>query len=383
MLSAVSKLPGVVPLSLMAPIAKDGFGTVTVEGVPLSTCEQVSALGFTLLLIPVGEVAMDYDRDYTVRLSGFKAESGLSFPSLRFKIHTEKRRLQDTKYAEHDEQTLVAAREGMVLLRNDGVLPLRPGTILNCFGTAQHMYRISATGASQINPRWRPNFVQSIREHSNFEINSELSEFYKKPSVGAPDADMLQRAREKSDTALILLTRHSGEMQDNRAVRGQYYLSEQEEDMIRAVCGAFENVVVILNTGYPIDMRWTKEYPIGAILYTGFAGMLSGYALMELLDGRANPSGKLPDTWPWDWYDNPVSKNMPTLGAGEPTLADAAKGVRLYYEEDIYLGYRYFDTFGVPAAFPFGHGLSYTRFDCNASGIQKTKGGISAHVNMA
>ncbi len=382
-LSAVSKLPGVLPLLLMTPIAADGFGTVTVDGLPLSACEQVNAMGFNLLLIPVGEAAKDYDRDYTVRISGFKAQNGLRFPSLRFHIHTEKRRVQDPKYAEHDEQTLIAAREGMVLLRNDGVLPFSPDAVLNCFGTAQHMYRISATGASQINPRWRPTFVQSIDEHSRFAINRELSEFYKKPNAGAPDAELLRRAREKSDTALILLTRHSGEMQDNRAVKGQYYLSEQEEEMIRAVCDTFEKVAVILNTGYPIDMRWTKAYPIRAILYTGFAGMLSGYALMEILDGRTNPSGKLPDTWPWDWHDNPVSKNMPTLDAGVPTLADAAKGVRLYYEEDIYLGYRYFDTFGVPVAFPFGYGLSYTRFDFEAAEVQKREEDVIVRVTVA
>lgn len=362
-LSGFSKLPRAIQISLTAPVAKDGMGRATVDGVPLSRVDAVNAVGFPILLVPVGEVAREYDHTYTVELDGFVAENGKKFPKCRFRLKTTSRKSQDPAYAAHDEQTLIAAREGMVLLKNQGnVLPLRPDTVLNCFGEGQHMFRISATGASLINPRWAPNFHQSVAEHSRFTVNEELAEFYRTPDAGAPEEAVLGRARERSDTALIFLTRHSGEMQDNRPISGQYYLSENERQMIRSVTAVFPKTVVILNTGYPIEMGWTKELGIQAIIYTGFAGMLAGYALTEILDGRTNPSGKLPDTWAWDYYDAPASRNLPTLKEGQPSLSDAASGVHVYYEEDLYVGYRYFDTFRKDVAFSFGHGLSYTEF---------------------
>lgn len=384
MLSRFSQKPGLISCSLTVPVAEDGIGTAKVDGIPLSACEYVNAAGHSLLLVPVGEVARDYNRSYQVILEGFCAKGGKRFPKCSFTLKTEKRREPDPRYAEHDEQALNAAREGMVLLKNEGgVLPLKPDSVLNIFGAAQHQYRITASGASLINPRWRPMLRDAIADHSSFEYNTELAAFYSSDSVGTPDQELLRRAKEKSDVAIILLSRQSGEGQDNRPVKGQYYLSDNEESMIASVCGAFEKTVVILNTGYPIDMRWTEQYNIKTVLYTGFAGMLSSYALMELLDGRTNPSGRLPDTWTWDWKDNPVSRNMPTLGEADKAPEDLEHGVRIYYEEDIYLGYRYFDTFQKNVAFSFGHGLSYTKFSHVLSGFTQTAEGISLDITVA
>lgn len=381
MLSAFSKLPRAIQVSLMAPLADDGYGRVTVDGIELSKGEQINAVGFYMLLIPVGEVAREYDRTYTVKLEGFKAKNGMKFPACSFKLKTVSRKVQDPAYAEHDEQTLIAAREGMVLLKNEGgILPLQPGSVLNCFGAAQHMYRISATGASMINPRWKPNFLQAVADHSSFVLNRELSEFYKSDKAGSPEREMLLRAKEKSDVAVIFISRHSGEMQDNRPIKGQYYLSDSETEMIKAVTSVFEKTVLVLNTGYPIEMGWTKEMGISSILYTGFAGMLSSYALAEILDGRTNPSGRLPDTWSWDYYDSPVSENHPTLGEGDAYIPDAGSGVRIYYEEDIYVGYRYFDTFQKPVAYPFGHGLSYTTFETKVVDFIRDDSGVRCNV---
>ena len=381
--SAFSKLTRVIQISLTAPIAPDGYGRVTVDGREISKGEMIQAAGFRMLLIPVGEVAREYDKTYTVALEGFTASDGKKFPRCRFRLKTTGRKYQDPQYAQHDFATLDAAREGMVLLKNEGaVLPLAKGSWLNCFGCDQHNFRITATGASLINPRWAPSFLQAVDEHSEFQINSALTAYYKTPGASVPPQETMDEAQRHSDTALIFLSRHSGEMQDNRPIPGQYYLSEGEKAMVKAVAAAFPKTVLILNTGYPIEMGWTKELGIGAIVYTGFAGMLASYALVEILDGRVCPSGRLPDTWPWDYYDNIVSRNQPTLPAGVPALADEEKGVRIYYEEDIYVGYRYFDTFGVNAAYSFGHGLSYTEFEKEICGLSREDGGVCLNVKI-
>ena len=379
---AISKMPRAIPVALAAPLTQ--FGTATVDGIALSGCEQVkNALNRWFLMVPVGEVAFEYDRSYTVKLEGFRGTLGKKLPPCTFQLKTVARKMEDPVYAEHDLQALEAAREGMVLLKNDSnTLPMKKDSVLNCFGNAQYMYRISATGASKINPRWAPNFHQAVEDHSDFTLNRELADAYRVHN-GTPEASLLEKARAASDTAVIFLGRHSGECQDNRPIAGQYYLTEDEKNMIRAVCAAFDKTVLILNVGYPIEMRWIMEQGISSILYTGFAGMLSSYALLEILDGRTNPSGCLADTWSLDYYDSPASRNQPTLKAGEPTPKDNAFGVHIYYEEDIYNGYRYFDTFQKKVAYPFGHGLSYTDFSVRAEGFKQTAEGICLNVVVA
>lgn len=380
-LAAFSKLPRAIQVALSEKIEE--FGRVTVDGVALSRCEQVkNGLGAWRLMIPVGEVAWENDRVYRVRLEGFRGKLGRSFPVCEFEVKTCAEKMPDEAYAEHDRQALEAARESMVLLKNeDSLLPLRKGTVLNCFGQAQHTYRISATGASKINPRWAPNFAQAVARHSDFSLNEELASFYR---VGnrVPDGKMLARAKALSDTAIVFLSRHSGECQDNRPIPGQYYLTQEELALLRAVTAAFDKTLLILNTGYPISMTWLREMKISSILYTGFAGMLSAYALVEILDGRTNPSGCLADTWSWDYYDHPVSRNLPTLEEGELTPKDNAFGVRIYYEEDIFVGYRYFETFEKSVAYPFGFGLSYTDFGLRCENFRRTGNGISLDVTV-
>lgn len=380
-LSGFEKLPYAIQVSPLGKIAQ--CGTATVDGVPLSRCVPITAMGHQLLLVPVGEVAKEYGRTYTVHLEGFQAENGKAFSPLTFRLKTAPKRQRDPAFDAHDAAALDAAREGMVLLKNEGsILPLEKDAVLNCFGVGQHMYRVTATGASLINPRWQPSFTDAVRDHSGFRINERLSSLYTGVAEAVPSEDDLRAARALGDTALIFLTRHAGEFQDGRPIKGQYYLSDDEERMIAAVCGTFGKVAVILNTGYPIDMRWTETYNIGAILYTGYAGMLSSYALVEILDGRTNPSGRLACTWPWDYFDNPVSRNFPTLKEKEAYPGEDGAGVRIYYEEDIYMGYRYFDTFQKPVAFPFGHGKSYTDFVMSAQEPRQTETGFLLSVTV-
>ena len=364
--AAFEKVPYAVTLRLSQPIAEDGYGVITVDGVEVPKGKAFLMdvmVKMHCLMVPVGSVVREYGKEYTMRLTGFKGKDGKLFPDTTLKFKTMERPQRDHKYDAHDEVAIQAAREGMVLLKNENhVLPLKADSVLNCFGSAQYIFRNTATGAGLINPRWQANFHQSIEEHSNFKVNREVADLYIKLQDVVPSADVLDRAKAQSDTAVILLSRTSGEFLDNRAVKGGYYLTDDERGMIAAVSKAFTKIVAILNTGYPIEMGWVEEFGINAVLYTGFAGMGAGYALMEILDGRTNPSGKLPDTWSYDYYDNPAAHNFINLPAEHKQVGEKEFGVHIYYEEDIYVGYRYFDTFGKKVAYSFGHGLSYTDF---------------------
>ena len=382
LLSVYTKLRGVCAVAAFSGV-QPGFGRATVDGVELTGWESVTVRGIPLLFLPVGEVAREHGRRYRVTLEGFRTAKGRRYPRRSFWAWTVARRERVPEYDTQDLAALEAAREGMVLLRNEHhALPLEGGEALNCFGAGQHSWRVSSAGAAAINPRWRPGLYRAIREHSAFRVNEELAEHYRDPRAGVPDEDMLRRARAMSDAALVFIERASGEMIDNRPAEGEYVLTSGELEMLRAARAHFDRVIVVLNTGYPIGMRWMEEIRPDAMLYAGFAGMLSGYALMEILDGRVNPSGHLPDTWPWDWADNPVSRNFPVPEPGTGYVHEHGTGVRVYYEEDVYLGYRWFDTFGVPVAFPFGHGLSYTRFELTPMGLEKGAEAVTATVRV-
>ena len=384
--AAFAKHPYAITLRLSEPIAADGYGVITVDGIEIPKGTQFLmdvVVKMYCLMVPVGSVAREYDKEYTMVLSGFKGEDGKPFPKTTLKFKTMKRPARDYTYAAHDKVAIQAAREGMVLLQNNhNVLPLQEGARLNCFGSAQYIFRNTSTGASLINPRWQANFHQSVEEHSSFKINREVADLYLQLRDVVPPEDILNRAKEQSDTAIILVSRHSGEFSDNRAVPGGYYLSADERAMIEAVSKAFTKTVAIINTGYPIEMRWVKEYGIDAVIYTGFAGMGAGYALMEILDGRTNPSGKLPDTWSYDYYDNPAAYNFINLPADHKQVGEKEFGVHIYYEEDIYVGYRYFDTFGKEVAYSFGHGLSYTEFAIDFGRVRKENENLLVEANI-
>ncbi len=365
--SAFAKVPYALPVRLSKPLAENGHGRITVNGQPVSdgTCFCMDVVvKMHCMLVPVGEVAREYDKEYTVCFSGFVAADGTPFRNQTFQFRTLPRGKKDPAYAPHDEVALQAAAEGIVLLKNEGnVLPLQKDAVLNCFGSAQFMFRNTSTGASLIKPRWQANFHQSIQEHSSFRVNEEISRLYHCLQDAVPTREQLTRAKEKSDTAIILISRASGEFKDNKPCKGGYYLTDNERAMVQAVAAVFPKTVAILNTGYPIEMGWIREYGIQSVIYTGFAGQAAGYALMEILDGRVNPSGKLPDTFAVDYYDYPSAKNFINFAEADVLPGEKDYGVHLYYEEDIYVGYRYFDTFAKKTAYCFGHGLSYTDFE--------------------
>jgi len=368
-LTAFERMEYPLTFRMSCPLGENGYGTVTVDGIPVPRGKEftMEAMGMKMhnLTVGVGSVAREYGREYTVRLTGFTGSDGRPFADASFRFRTAPRRVREQpyRYDAHDAVAHQAARESMVLLKNDkDVLPLKADALLNVFGRGQYVFYNTATGAGLINPRWQANFHEAILEHSSFRLNREVSGLYARLENPTPGPELLEKARALSDTAIIVLSRVSGEFADNRPAENFYYLTPQEREMIRAVADAFPKTLAILNSGYPIELGWVREYGIDAVLFTGFGGQSAAYALMEILDGRCNPSGKLPDSFPWDYYDHPSAHNFPNLKAEDPQPADAAFGTRIYYEEDIYVGYRYYDTFGRDTAFGFGHGLSYTTF---------------------
>ena len=365
--SAFARVPFALAVGMSKPIAENGYGKVLVDGVEISKGKRftMEIMGTKhCMLIPVGEVAREYDKEYDLEFKEFVAEDGTPFKDQKFTFRTMPRPERDMAYEKHDEIAICAAREGIVLLQNNNnVLPLKADETLNCFGKDQYIFRNTSTGASLINPRWQANFHQAIEEHSSFMVNKAISELYSGLKNVEPSDELLDEAKRVNDLGIIVISRVSGEFLDNKPIKGEYYLTDEEETIIRKVSAAFGRTIAIINSGYPIEMGWINKYGIDSVIYTGFAGMGAGFALMEILDGRTNPRGKLSDTWTFDYYDNPSAKNFINFKPEDKIPGEKDNGVHIYYEEDIYVGYRYFSTFDKKVAFPFGHGLTYTSFE--------------------
>ena len=266
------------------------------------------------------------------------------------------------------------AAEGIVMLRNEGhVLPLGKGEKIALFGRGQFNYYKSGTGSGGL---VNTSYVTGIREalsESGFVLNEKLQAVYEawlkeNPyDAGAGWAgepwfqkempltkELVEDARKESDTAVIVIGRTAGEDQDNKAEAGSYLLTEAEEEMLALVCASFDRTVVLLNVGNIIDMKWVERYQPAAVLYVWQGGQEGGNGVLDVLEGRVTPSGKLTDTIARDIADYPSTGNY----------GDEKRNV---YQEDIYVGYRYFETFAKDKVlYPFGFGLSYTTFAVEA-----------------
>ena len=172
------------------------------------------------------------------------------------------------------------------------------------------------------------------------------------------DPALVERLSGKNDAALVILGRTAGEDKDNSAAEGSYLLAQAERQMLETVCQRFQRVAVVVNSGGILDMKWVEEYKPGAVLYVWQGGQEGGLGTADVLTGAAAPSGKLSDTIAYDIADYPAAGNH-----GSET--------RNVYAEDIYVGYRYFETFAPDKVlYPFGFGLSYTQFQVEAAPVQ-------------
>ena len=307
----------------------------------------------------------EYDHTYHICYADAFDTDGFPIPPFEFDLRTAARREPGEKYPEHDELVLQAAREGAVLLKNENqALPLGAGSTVNVFGAAATVFRSGCLGAGKINPRYSIRVKEGIEKYTTLFLNEELYGFYGREKNEMPDASVLERAKKLSDTAVIFISRCSSEAHDGLPEKGHYYLTDEERKLIQDVSKVFTKTVAVLNVAYPIETGWIEEYHIDAVLLTGLSGMAGGRALAEILEGSVNPSGKLPNTWAKDYWDYPSAHNFMTLPDVRKKYAGQdVKFLTTVYEEGLYVGYRYFDTFRKDAAYLFGHGLSYTTFD--------------------
>ena len=182
--------------------------------------------------------------------------------------------------------------------------------------------------------------------------------------------EIVQKAREKSEIAIIVIGRTAGEDRDLKAEEGSYYLTKTEEEMIRLVCEQFDKTIVLLNVASIIDMKWVEKYDPAAVLYVWQGGQEGGNGVLDVLNGTHSPYGKLTDTIANDLSDYP---STPYFGDGKRNI----------YVEDIYVGYRYFETFAKDKVlYPFGYGLSYTSFSIVVDAFDVSEAAVSVQVTV-
>ena len=271
------------------------------------------------------------------------------------------------------------AAEGSVLLKNNGVLPFNKGTKVALFGRTQETYIKSGTGSGGlVRVEKAPCILESFRENGVFDIDEELAQFYAEWIAENPfdnghgwatepwsqkemplSDELVKSASLRNDAAVIIIGRTAGEDKDNSNTDGSYCLSSEETEMIERVTGAFKETVVILNVGNIIDLSFMDKNNVSALLYVWQGGQEGATALADMLGGKISPSGKLPDTQAKKADDYPYFDNF----------GDKNESI---YAEDIYVGYRYFETFAPnKVRYPFGFGLTYTQFETEYKAVEE------------
>lgn len=284
-----------------------------------------------------------------------------------------------------------AAGEGLVMLQNDNhVLPLAANRPVSVFGRVQVNYFAVGYGSGgDVKTPYRTNLLEGFRKNPNITVNEKLAATYEawtaanKPNDGSwgswptsyPEMPLtdaqVSEAANASDTAVVVIGRSAGEDRESSDTEGSYRLTAAERDMLAKVNTRFEKIVVVLNTGNLIDMSWQADYPkIDSVVYAWQGGMEAGSAVADVLSGDESPSGKLPQTIAKKLSDYPSSANF---GAREFNN----------YAEDIFVGYRYFETFAKDKVkYPFGYGLSYTTFKTETQKVSEANGQVTVDVKV-
>ena len=305
----------------------------------------------------------------------------------------------------HAAVTRQSATEGMVLLKNDnGALPLAADVKnVALFGCTSYDFIAGGTGSGNVNRAYTVSLLDGLK-NAGYVVDEALKNSYEaylktekerlskdkkewfmpdtRPAEMAVSAQVIREQAAKADVALVTLGRTSGEFLDRMVA--DFNLTKEEQNMLKAVSDAFhaagKKVVVVLNIGGVIETASWKSAP-DAILCAWQAGQEGGNSVADVLSGKASPSGKLTMTFPVKFEDAASSDNFPIDMRVSTDLMnkggkknDVKNVDYTNYEEDIYVGYRYFDTFGKQVSYPFGYGLSYTTFAYDKAAVKADNG---------
>lgn len=299
-----------------------------------------------------------------------------------------------------------AALEGIVLLENDGTLPVNPGKIA-LYGAGADMTIKGGTGSGEVNERHAVSIMEGL-EDAGFTVTTKkwikeyarlyregeeayIKEFQKQllslnmseimNIVASPyqypfgqGITIKDIEASDTDTCIYVVARQAGEGADKRLERDEYSLSDSEKLNISLCAQYYEKMIVVINVGSTFDMKFLDEIAgINAVVFYGQQGTMGGKAFADLLCGRETPSGKVSDTWAVNYEDIPFANDYSYLNGN---LAEE------YYKEGIYVGYRYFDSFQVKPKYPFGYGLSYTDFKIKVKSILIEKTEVVVKVSV-
>ena len=318
----------------------------------------------------------------------------------------------------HAKLVREAAVEGMVLLENNGVLPLQGVKKVALYGTGSYDFIAGGTGSGNVNKPYIRNVAEGLADNG-FEVNQDIQKWYEQyiayakttnknngglsgvllgeaviPEM-AVNRDYFERMEPQTDIAIFTLSRNAGEGGDRYAKDGDWTLTGLEREMIQNLADVYhaagKKFVVVMNIGGVIETASWKHIP-DAILLAWTPGQEGGLAVADILAGKANPSGKLPMTFPVSYLDIPSSHNFPynyknvQTGMWDFLWGGAKRQTKdvdyTDYAEGIYVGYRYFQTADVPVSYPFGYGKSYTTFEYSKPVVKATADGFTATITV-
>lgn len=307
----------------------------------------------------------------------------------------------------NQERSRRIAAEGMVLLENNGILPMKlEGRRIALFGNGARHTIQGGSGSGDVNTRtistveegleragaivttktWLQKYDEIVAGEKTAQMEAFKEKFSETPELAfwamLAWREPLKFSKDPEDfmdsdddTAVYVLARNSGEGTDRRNEPGDYQLHQEEKELLDMLCSYYRHIVVVLNVGGVIDTSFLRDKEgIDAILLMGQAGSSGGDALADVLSGKTFPGGRLTATWAEKYENYP---NADTFGRVNGNIDDE------YYREGIYVGYRWFDSFGIKPAYPFGYGKSYTSFRIETEEIQVKQNIVTVNVRVA
>lgn len=324
--------------------------------------------------------------------------------AVKDRIHSGSLKMQPSeRELAHGKLAKRAAAEGMVLLKNEGILPIGESTAVALFGGGAACTVKGGIGSGDVNNRESISIYQGLKA-AGLNVTSEdwIADYreryeaariswkekiledvksvdnpfdaYADNPFSLPDGREIEAEDlEGASAAIYVISRIAGEGKDRRRTEGDYYLSKKEREDILYLNRTGIPIILLLNVGAPVELTDIMEEAenIGAVLNISLPGQAGGHAAADVLLGRAAPGGRLTATWAKHYEDYPFAENFGCLNGNLDTEE---------YREGIYVGYRYFDSFGIQPLFPFGYGLSYTSFSIKPKEIATTENGVDVTV---